>query len=314
MSKNAIKGSESIYGCDAEFYSKHIIDSLHNKLNINATCLGSTGKKKDTDMSGDIDIAIEMEFTTENVERIKSYLEDEYGKDVQIYISYGFKIVSFGLKYNTLVKDETEKEKYAQVDLMFSNDLAYSKFMYHSPNYKNNESKFKGLYRTNLLIFIAGRTPHGVKDVYDEEGNLMDFWKYSLTYDRGLVLTHKTHRGKKKRLKNPVTVKEDTELILKDPEKIVKFILGPDATIADTNSFESLSEYMFSDKYPNKDIIPDILNDYFSDERQHPMINEIMTHFIKIIKSDADKLAVFCKVIPCDNEISNITEFNYDNI
>lgn len=290
MSKNAIKGSESIYGCDAEFYSKHIIDSLHNKLNINATCLGSTGKKKDTDMSGDIDIAIEMEFTKENIEKVKAYLKEEYGDDVQIYVSNGFKIVSFGLKYMTFCKGLMGAEMYAQVDLMFSSDLEYSKFMYHSPNYKNNESNFKGLYRTNLLTYIAGRTPHGIEDVYNDDGELMDYWKYTLTYDKGLVFTHKTYRGKTKRLKNPVTVKEDTRLISKDPKTIIKLILGNKATLDTVNSFESLITYLFSDDYPYKKYRAEIMNDYLHDERQLPMIKEVINYTNKVIKNEPDTI------------------------
>ena len=102
MSQNAIKGSMPVYGCDAEWYSYHILNGLRNTLNVKATTLGSTGKKKDNETSGDIDIAIEMEFTKENIEKVKTYLKEEYGDDVQIYVSHGFKIVSFGLKYKTI--------------------------------------------------------------------------------------------------------------------------------------------------------------------------------------------------------------------
>lgn len=290
MSQNAIKGSMPVYGCDAERCVYHILNGLKHKLNVKATTLGSTCKKKDNETSGDIDIAIEMEFTKENIEKVKAYLKEEYGEDVQIYVSNGFKIVSFGLKYMTFCMGFRGTEMYAQVDLMFSSDLEYSKFMYHSPNYKNNESNFKGLYRTNLLTYIAGRTPHGIEDVYNDDGELMDYWKYTLTYDKGLVFTHKTYRGKTKRLKNPVTVKEDTRLISKDPKTIIKLILGNKATLDTVNSFESLITYLFSDDYPYKKCRAEIMNDYLHDERQLPMIKEVINYINKVIKNEPDTI------------------------
>ena len=306
MSQNAIKGSMPVYGCDAEWYSNHVIGGLRKALNVPATTLGSTGKKKENETSGDIDIAIEMEFTKENVEKVKTYLKEEYGDDVQIYVSDGFKIVSFGLKYKTICMGLFGSEMYAQVDLMFSTDLEYSKFMYHSPNYKNNESNFKGLYRTNLLAYIAGRTPHGVEDVYNDDGELMDYWKYTLTYDKGLVFTHKTYRGKTKRLKNPVTVKEDTRLISKEPKTIINFILGNKATLDTANSFESLITYLFSDDYPYKKHRSEIMNDYLHDERQLPMIMEVINYTNKVIKNEPDTVNFLI-----DNLLGHIT---YDNV
>ena len=47
MSQNAIKGSMPVYGCDAERCVYHILNGLRNTLNVKATTLGSTGKKKD---------------------------------------------------------------------------------------------------------------------------------------------------------------------------------------------------------------------------------------------------------------------------
>lgn len=67
------------------------------------------------------------------------------------------------------------------------------------------------------------------------DDNVTDFWKYTLTYDRGLKLTHKTYKGKTKLLKNPVTVKKDDKIISTDINEIIKIILGDNATIEDTN-------------------------------------------------------------------------------
>lgn len=276
MSRQAIKTSLPVRNDYAVKISDIIISNLKNKLGIICCTLGSTGKKPDNEYSGDIDICIEYPYNKINTNIIISHINELYNNP-EIYISSGFKIISFGYIYNY----ENIEDRIVQVDLMFSNDIVYSKFMYHSPNYKNNESKFKGLYRTNLLTFIAGRTPTGIDNIYNENNVLTDYWKYTLTYDNGLKLTHKSYKGKKKLLKNPYTVKEDNKVISMDVNYIIKFILGDNATIKDTNSFESLLNYLYSDNYPYKDSIPDIINDFITDKRHN---NEDILNYIKSVQ------------------------------
>ena len=51
---------------------------------------------------------------------------------------------------------------------------------------------------------------------------------------------------------------EFEEIISKNPEEITKTLLGPDATIADTNSFESIWKAMQRESFPwkkHKDVI-----------------------------------------------------------
>lgn len=263
MSRQAIKTSLPIKNYKAVEISNEIMDYLQDNYNIECCTLGSTGKKPDMDESGDIDIAVKYDFNNNTVNMFINILKEKYNNP-EIYISSGFKIISFGYNY---IDDNINKT--VQVDLMFTDDLSYSKFMYHSPNYKNNESKFKGLYRTNLLTYIAGRVPTGIKDIYDENNNLTDYWKYTLTYDKGLMLTHKSYKGKKKLLKNPYTVKEDTKLVSKNINKIIKFILGNKVSVNDTNSFESLTDYIFSDKFNNKENLKYIISDFINDERHN---------------------------------------------
>jgi hypothetical protein len=286
MSRQAIKNSLPIKTPYAVNISNIIINKLKEELNIQSCTLGSLGKKFDYEESGDIDIAINYEFTKENSDIIIKFILDNFSKynTPEIYISPGFKIISFGyyyMNYDSYTSESSDDEdgvlQIAQIDLMFSNNLEYTQFMYHSPNYKNFESEFKGLYRTNLLTFIAGRKPVDKKPIYDENGNLTDYWKYTLTYDKGLMFTHKSYKGKKGLLKNPYTVKEDTEFITNDIHEIVKLILGEKATIADTNSFESLIKFIFSDNYIYKNKLKDIISDFIEDNRHN---NEDVLMFI----------------------------------
>jgi hypothetical protein len=168
-----------------------------------------------------------------------------------------------------------------QVDLMFCTDINFSKFMYHSPDFIKKESLFKGLYRTNLLIIIAGKTPVDIERYTPEffgdefgptyEGTLKSFWKYSLSYDEGLKIVRKSFEGKRKPLKNPVTVKEDTILITRDLPKILKICLGEKATVANCNSFETLVDFICSPNYIHrtKERLNDIFTDFFEDPRHN---------------------------------------------
>lgn len=288
----AIKGSQPIKGKDAEYIASHVIKKLTNTckdkdgniVHFNTCTLGSTGKKNPEDYSGDIDIAIELEFNDDNInmitECIKNNICDTNIYDTQIKVSTGFHLISFGLEYAF----NKEPYKLVQIDLMFSNDIKYSQFMYHSPDFKKNESNFKGLYRTNLLIALAGRVETCVDDIVQEGGKCLDFWKYTLTYDKGLFLRHKTYRGKKGILKNPVTVKEDDQLITKDINKIIKFVLGDDATIKDVNSFESIIDFIFSKKYKySNKVIYNALSDYLTDKRQEERLLDIICYINKVI-------------------------------
>ena len=57
--------------------------------------------------------------------------------------------------------------------------------------------------------------------------------------------------------------------------------MGDNATIKDTNSFESLLNYLYSDNYPYKDSIPDIINDFITDKRHN---NEDILNYIKSVQ------------------------------
>ena len=307
MSRQAIKNSLPILTPYAINISSIILHKLNNDLNIEACTLGSLGKKLDYEESGDIDIAINYDFTKENCDKIIEFIKtnfNDYGEP-EIYISSGFKIISFGYYYknydiiNNFGDDNINKQQLiqiAQVDLMFSNNLEYTQFMYHSPNYRNLESEFKGLYRTNLLTYIAGRKPTNKEDIYDDKGNLTDYWKYTLTYDKGLVLTHKSYKGKRGLLKNPHTVKEDTVFITDDIHEIVKLILGEEGTVADTNSFESLIKYIFSDKYVYKDKVNDIISDFINDSRHNTNI-DVLNYILNIYKEKFGILNLLNKLI-----------------
>lgn len=99
------------------------------------TFIGSIGKKE---FSGDVDIAV-LEKENRGLEFWKELIE-KLGLDFKVV--KGFNQISFGYPF---------EGQTIQVDLMLSQDLEWSKFIYYSPNLSTGESEFKGIYR-NLLL------------------------------------------------------------------------------------------------------------------------------------------------------------------
>lgn len=294
MSMNAIKGAQPINNMYAVSISNMIMSSLTNSLNIKSATLGSTGKKPDEAYSGDIDIAIEMEMTDENVNRLKNFLLTSYksylGDEPQFREMKGLNILSVGFHYEFGIM---RIPMVVQIDFMFTDNLEYTKFIYHSPDFRKKESKFKGLYRTNLLMHIVDLIPVADEPVYLED-ELVEYWKYTLSFEKGLKLTHKTFISPKtgKRLKNPITVKEDDQLITKDVNKVIDTLFGPKATIKDFNSFESIIKFMFSDRFMNVGIIPNVISNFINDPRHEEKQVEIVKYILDILlkkTTDADK-------------------------
>ena len=251
----AIKTSSKIPSKTAVKLGNDIVEILQNKNNINSCILGSVGKKLDSDYSGDIDIAVELPYEEKNLQKVYNAISKYFKSDddLDIHNSGGFKIMSVGIPFDN-------NSKIAQVDFMFVKSLENAKFVYHSPDYRNNESEFKGASRTDLMRTVISETP--VPEEYDNEeyfsnGDLKAWWQFSLSGDGELQLKHKTLQSKRnpdKALKNPVTIKEDTVIFETDPNKIVEYVYGEKCDrMVDLNSFENEVSYLLSDDYKFSD-------------------------------------------------------------
>ena len=137
---------------------------------------------------------------------------------------------------------------------MFVDDIEWAKFVYFSPNFLKNESQFKGAWRSTLLRGICACTPpeninKKYKTEYFDNGDIKSFWKFTFSQSQGLFADHKTYEGKNKQLKNPKTLKEDREYISKNIDEILHMCLGKDASQDDCNSYETLLNFLSSDRY-----------------------------------------------------------------
>ncbi len=184
----------------------HINDLTELKLNLEKTLnelgiteydyIGSVGKKE---WMNDIDIAVIGDIFV-----IQSKLEE---KGIEFKLALGFNQISFAHNFNNEI---------VQVDLMFTQNLEWTKFMFYSPNFIQSESHFKGVYR-NLLFADILRTE--TKNWI----NKTDYNQLTIQFTKGLFLTSKTHLSEKGNwIKTPRVLQ--TKLITNDYKEFLQIL------------------------------------------------------------------------------------------
>ena len=213
--------------------------------------LGSTGKKAKGQLSGDIDIAL-------NGTKIASEFGlkfDEVSDFLYNKVKGTFKnaVQMKGLGITSFLFPIPESDEFGQVDLMLTDNMDLSTFMFHSPNFIKNESKYKGLYRNALLFSITKYMDVNMKPEHFENGDVKKFQKYTLSQKKGLITQIKSYEGKLgKQLKNCKPIKGCDVVVTNAPSDIVKYIFGDEYTIDDMKSFESIYKIVKSSKFKHK--------------------------------------------------------------
>lgn len=293
MGGNAIKNSVPVQARNARKIALNISESLQNYFNVPTAILGSVMKKYDDMYCGDIDIAIQLPWTDNNVERVKQYGLEHLPVN-EVVVSHGLKLVSYGYEDNNT-------NLVHQADIMFTENIKYSEFMYYSPDYTKNESRFKGLYRTNLLIICAGNIPLD-KNIYSNTyytnedfegkytGELKEFYKYTLTYDNGLELRKKSTLGKTRMCKKAYTISK--EKITDNIMQILTLIFGDNIDYNMSTSYENIIKMLYSPDYKyGSEVRNNILKEFLLDPR-HTKDKDIYIDLISEIKKYAKNFIV----------------------
>lgn len=293
MGGNAIKNSVPVQARNARKIALNISESLQNYFNVPTAILGSVMKKYDDMYCGDIDIAIQLPWTDNNVERVKQYGLEHLPVN-EVVVSHSLKLVSYGYEDNNT-------NLVHQVDIMFTENIKYSEFMYYSPDYTKNESRFKGLYRTNLLIICAGNIPLD-KNIYSNTyytnedfegkytGELKEFYKYTLTYDNGLELRKKSTLGKTRMCKKVYTISK--EKITDNIMQILTLIFGDNIDYNMSTSYENIIKMLYSPDYKyGSEVRNNILKEFLLDPR-HTKDKDIYIDLISEIKKYAKNFIV----------------------
>ena len=216
--------------------------------------VGSAGKKKAEDTSGDIDICIKKD-------RMKEVLGSGDGR-MDVYndlgnhleglgydrytVQPGFSQVSFGMPIN-------DADDIIQVDFMLVRNLEWSKFTQASPDYTKDESKYKGHVRNVLMMCIVKYCfKKTTKRVTLDDDSVVDgeTENFVIRLTDGLYKTRKNWFGKKgdSMVKTANLMHEYDELITDTPQGLIDLLFN-DGSTEDFLSFETLYDAFMSDRF-----------------------------------------------------------------
>lgn len=215
-------------------------------INEDVFLLGSAGKKKQDELSGDLDIAVSADqIAAKNTIKISEVLDwinvkvKELGYQTQV--ARGFSQVS--IPFPIVGREPSQP---VQIDILVSTNLEWSKFIHKSPNFAEGESKYKNSYRNLLLNNCVSAYHYVVLKKTDDEIPL-EVEKYVLRLDTGVYSIRKSFEGKKAGtiLKTGKVLKEFDKLITQTPEEFVKIFFGENYSVDDISSFEKLYDIVF---------------------------------------------------------------------
>jgi hypothetical protein len=214
--------------------------------------IGSAGKKKEGDTSGDIDICIRRD-------RMKEVLGSGDGR-LDVYNDLGKYLAGLGYDRQKVSFDQVSfgmpingDDDIVQVDFELSRSLEWSRFAKYSPDYRKDESKYKGHVRNILMMCIVKYCfKKTIKRVTLDDDTVVDgeIEAYVIRLADGLYKTRKNWFAK-----NGVNMKktenlmhEYDELIADTPQGFIDLIFN-DGKIEDFISFETLFDAFMSDKF-----------------------------------------------------------------
>jgi len=204
--------------------------------------LGSTGKKNPHSSSGDIDLAVSITSlmaANKSLKTVNDVIEfvARKAKTVvdDVLILRGTGIVTMG--FPIVNADGKQPDQKVQLDLMLTDNLEFSSWMYFSPHEK--DSPWKGLYRNAILSAITHYA--------DRQGNDEEWSRYLLHFQNGLSRVMMSRKGKRGLLKNAKVV--DRKVPMKDPDKIVAILLGPSFKAKQILTYENVFNAFMSPKF-----------------------------------------------------------------
>ena len=230
-------------------------------IDDDAAVIGSAGKKVQGATSGDIDVAVSADKIAGHLGTSLQNALFELDKKLKSLgystkLAVGFNQVSIGVP---IAGDD--KKGVGQLDFMLTNDLDWSRFMYHSPDFTKSESEYKGAYRNLLLMAAIGKSFFEITKETDK-GETAEYQAYVVRLNQGIVQVRKSFEGKKGLLKNATLLKEFDKLITKVPSDIVNLLFNGGHKVSDIMTYESLYNLITGGDFKFHDKVGEILNDF----------------------------------------------------
>lgn len=265
-SGNSIDDAVAINQVDVMPTAKWVEANVFPKIGLvglddDAAIIGSAGKKLPEQTSGDVDIAVSADkiaaYLGTSLQNVLFALNDKLKSlGYQTKMAPGFNQVSIGAPIAGDPKKGT-----AQIDLMLSTDLDWSRFMYHSPDFRIAESRYKGAHRNLLLMAAMGNSFRKITAT-TEAGETKEFEAYVIRLNQGVVQVRKSFEGKKGLLKNAALLKEFDKFITSTPQQIIELLFNGKHTPEDITTYEKLKALIDSTDFKFPEVIPAILKDF----------------------------------------------------
>ena len=226
-----------------------------------AAILGSAGKKLPGNTSGDIDLALSADKLAgslgASLGTVLFKLNDKL-KELGLETSMipGLQQVSIGAPI-----DGDFKNGVGQIDFMMSRDLKWSEFMYHSPDFTKDESKYKGAYRNILLMAIIGKSFFEITK-QTEEGETSEYESYVVRLNKGIFKVRKSFEGKRGLLKNAKLLKEFDKEITNAPDNVVDILFKGNHKAKDIMTYENLKALLESPSFKFTGKVQAILDEF----------------------------------------------------
>lgn len=247
----AIKTARPIKESEVGMTIKHMEKILFpligdGSLDVDYIFIGSIGKKKSpSEVSGDIDLGISQDFLAKKFgispdqslqflyDNLLLNLPSALGYEPDMKLMKGINVLSIAWPI-----EADPANGIVQLDLIPISDMDWAKFIFYSPDYRKNESKYKSAHRNWLFQAILSALKNVTKR--DEDGNIVDFDSYALRLSDGIYKNKKTFQGVTKRLKRSEVVKGQSVFVTRDPQEFLDLMFGGNVSPEDVKTFESV--------------------------------------------------------------------------
>lgn len=265
-SGNSIEDAVAINQVDVMPTAKWVEANVFPKIGLvglddDAAIIGSAGKKLPEQTSGDVDIAVSADkiaaFLGTSLQNVLFELNTKLKSlGYQTRMAPGFNQVSIGAP---IAGDP--KKGVAQIDLMLSTDLDWSRFIYHSPDFRIAESRYKGAYRNLLLMSAIGQSFRKIT-AETEAGETKEFEAYVVRLNQGIVQVRKSFEGKKGLLKNAALLRDFDKFITNTPSDVVALLFNGKHVPNDINTYEKLKALLDSTDFKYGEVKNAIFKDF----------------------------------------------------
>lgn len=261
---NAVSEARPITQSEVDGTYAYVIKQILPLLGIEEDAIrpiGSFKKKAPDQTSGDIDIAISIDRVAGvngiALPDVIDFIDDKMKKSgFPPSTNRGLGQVSIGVPI-----EGDAKKGFAQIDLMLTDNLNFSTFMYFSPDFTQAESKYKGLYRNILLMMIISNSQRETTKLTDK-GEVEEYRSYVLRLNQGVVQVAKSFMGARGLVKNPKLLKDQDQFITNTPEIITEIAFGPGISPSDIMTFENIWKLTTDKKFLHRDKLDSILSDF----------------------------------------------------